>query len=292
MGYNHAPSLLPERIITYLISMKEEGLSYSYRNSALYAIKHYYSMNDVLLNWVKIAKFLGENIVTNDIRGYSHEEVQKLLTFADIKYNAVILCLASTGMRREALVQINPATDMTFLEDYKLYKIKIYRKTKYEQICFTTPEAAKAIKLHIDTRQRRYFHDVRPKAVSIHLRNLAIKAGLGQLHPDTETNRHGQFRDAIPAAHGLRKFAATQMGRSDMKVEAREILLGHSIGVRAAYQKYSDEDLLQEYVKAIDNLTINGEKRLQYEIDSLNNKLDIIEKLEKRLDELQAKVDG
>ncbi len=279
-------------IINYLMAMKAEGLSYSYRTGALYAIKHYYVMNDVILNWPKISKFLGENTVSNEIRGYTHEEIQKLLTVADVKYKAVILMLASTGMRREALIQINPSTDMEYLEDYKLYKIRIYRRTRFEQVCFSTPEASEAIKLHMNIHDKRYFHNVRPKAVTIRLRNLAIKAGIGQVHPDTETNIHGQFRDVIPAVHGLRKFTITQMARAKVDTEIAKLLTGHSIGVRSRYLNYSDEDLLQEYLKAVDLLTINNENRLKREITSFISHNDELNTLKNELGELRDKLKG
>ena len=154
------------QVVDYLMKMKHDGLSSSYRNIALAAIKHYYTMNDVVLNWKKIAKFIGEPKFDNQIRGYTHEEIQKLLQVADVKYRCVILTLCSTGMRREALVQINPLKDMEYLDDYKLYRIRIYRNTKWEQICFTTPEAANAINLHMQTRNRRYLHEAKRRYMS------------------------------------------------------------------------------------------------------------------------------
>ena len=42
--------------------------------------------------------------------------------------------------------------DIEYLDEYQLYKIKIYRKTQSEQICFTTPEAAKAIQQYLKIR--------------------------------------------------------------------------------------------------------------------------------------------
>ena len=44
-------------------------------------------------------------------------------------------------MRGEALTQIK-ISDREYLPDYHLYKIKVYRKTDEEYVCFTTPEAA------------------------------------------------------------------------------------------------------------------------------------------------------
>jgi integrase len=273
-----------DNIIRYLLHMKEEGLSYSYRNLAFSAIKHYYFMNDIVLNWKKLSKFLGENTYDNTLRGYTHEEIQRLLDVANVKYKAIILTLASTGMRREALVGIKQG-DMEYVEEYQLYKITIYRRTKEQQICFTTPEAAKAIDLHFRTG---YFHDIQAHTISETMRNLAIKAGI--ITAGLENRKRGQYRNEIPCVHGLRKFAATQMGRSDMKVEAREILLGHSIGVRAAYQKYSDEDLLTEYLKAVDNLTINEENRMKIALENLNTKISDIEAIKKEIGELRSKI--
>jgi integrase len=155
------------------MKMKAEGLSYSYRNLAFNAIKHYYLMNDVILNWPKLSKFLGENTFDNTLRGYTHEEIQKLLNVANVKYKAIILTLASTGMRREALAGIKPG-DMQYLDDYQLYKITIYKRSQQQQVCFTTPEAAKAIDLHFRTG---YFHDIDAHSISETMRNQAIKVG-------------------------------------------------------------------------------------------------------------------
>jgi site-specific recombinase XerD len=279
------------RIVNYLVQMKKEGLSSSYRNIALAAVKHYYTMNDVVLNWKKIAKFIGEPKFDNQIRGYNHEEIQKLLFVADVKYKCVILTLCSTGMRREALVQINPLKDMEYLNDHQLYKIRIYRNTKWEQICFTTPEAANAINLHMQTRNRRYFHDVHPQALSDRIRDLAVKAGLGKLHPLTETSRHGVYRNDIPAVHGLRKFTITQMAKAKVDTEIAKLLTGHTIGVRGRYLNYSEDDLLEEYLKAVDNLTINEENRLKLEVKGLEDKNTEIESLKAKINSMQQTQD-
>ena len=239
------------------------------------------------MHWTWIAKFIGEQKFDNQIRAYNHEEIQKLIEVADVKYKAVILTLCSTGMRREALVQINPSKDMEYLNDYQLYKIWIYRNTKWEQICYTTPEAANAINLHMQTRNRRYFHDVHPQALSDRIRDLAIKAGLGSLHPLTESSRHGVYRNDIPAVHGLRKFCITQMAKAKVDTEIAKLLTGHTIGVRGRYLNYSEDDLLQEYLKAVDSLTIDEENRLKSKVKVLENKNAQIESLQAKINSMQ-----
>ncbi len=280
---HHANEDSQKQVIGYLMEMKRGGLSYAYRSNAVSAIRHYYEMNDILLNWKKISRFLGEVTLDYEIRGYTHEEITRLLSFSNVKHRALILTLASTGMRREALAQLK-TSNIEYLEQYQLYKIKIYRKTQSEQICFTTPEAAKEIQqylkirdsLRLDNSLFQYDNSV---SVSVVLRKLVIKAKVGNVHHEAEGDRHGQFRDSIPAAHGLRKFCITQMARAKVDTEVAKLLTGHSIGVRSRYLNYTDEDLLQEYSKAIDYLTINEENRLRKKVEVLKAKRDEIEML-------------
>jgi hypothetical protein len=172
-------------------------------------------------------------------------------------------------MRRDALVNIE-LRDLEYLKDYNLYKIKIYKKSDSEQICYTTPEAAEAIKLYVSKRPgAKYFHNVQSKAISLALMKLAIKAGIvetGRGH-----HRDNRHRNEIPATHGLRKFCITQMAKAKVDTEVAKILTGHSIGVRGRYLNYTEDDLLQEYLKAVDLLTINEENRLRIKVNELTN---------------------
>jgi integrase len=279
--------VITNKIISYLMQMKSQGLSHSYRNTAFFAIKHHYTMvDDLVLNWKKISKLLGEKTFDNEIRGYIHQEIKKMLDIADVKYRAVILTLCSSGMRREALTQI-ARRDMEYIKEYKLYKIKIYRKTADEQICFTTPEAAEAINLYLKTKEDDglLFNFKTPKNLTMVLRQIQIRAGVSQEHHNISGEKPGQARNAIPAVHGLRKFCITQMARSGIDEERRKILSGHSIGVQKKYVELQDEDLLQDYLKAVNNLTINEENRLKDQVnDLIEQKDDRIAALEKRLE--------
>jgi hypothetical protein len=50
--------------------------------------------------------------------------------------------------------------------------------------------------------------------------------------------------------------------------EAREMLLGHSIGLSDSYYRPDANEILQEYLKAVDLLTINEENRLRRQIET------------------------
>jgi hypothetical protein len=59
------------------------------------------------------------------------------------------------------------------VEEYNLYEIRIYRKTPDEQICFTTPETAEAIDLHLSINKDNHgvlFHFKIQKNLTLTLR--------------------------------------------------------------------------------------------------------------------------
>lgn len=242
-------------------------------------------MHDIVLNWRKIARFLGERKFDNELRAYTRDEIHKLLDVAGVKYKAIVLLYASTGMRREALIDIK-LSDMEYLHDYQIYKIKIYKKTPHEQLCFTTPECAKAINLYIENKDvGEYFHKVAPNTLSTKLRELALDASVA--NKQMTGNNRGQFRDHIPCIHGLRKFAITEMARAGVDTEKAKVLSGHSIGIRGHYVEYTEDELLQEYLKAVNNLTINEENRLKTKVEILEKEKDSrIQTLESKINDL------
>lgn len=93
--------------------------------------KHTCEMNDVILNWKKLKKFIKSEKTDNEIngkdRGHTHEEIQKILEFSDKRLRTAFLVLASTGIRIGALQSIRIA-DLERIDN--LYKITVYRIDK------------------------------------------------------------------------------------------------------------------------------------------------------------------
>lgn len=61
------------KIITYLMSLREKKLSFNSISTRLNAIYHFYDMNDVSLNKKKIKMFKGEYTKRVLDRAYTHE---------------------------------------------------------------------------------------------------------------------------------------------------------------------------------------------------------------------------
>ncbi len=80
---------LPEQDITNLIIkyLVERKISRQYKNLIIATLKHACEINDIVLNWKKIKKFINYEKTSNETngrdRGYTHEDIQKILEFSD-----------------------------------------------------------------------------------------------------------------------------------------------------------------------------------------------------------------
>jgi hypothetical protein len=87
--------------------------------------------------------------------------------------------------------------------------------------------------------------------------------------------------------HGFRKWFKTRCEIAGMKSINIEILMGHSVGISDSYYRVTEGELLQDYLKAIDHLTISNENQLQKEIkEKLQQNTETEQRLEKNLIEI------
>jgi hypothetical protein len=71
--------------------------------------------------------------------------------------------------------------------------------------------------------------------------------------------------------HGFRKWFKTRCEKSWMKSINIEILMGHSIGISDSYYRITERELLEDYLKAVDLLTINESNILRRQASGLSD---------------------
>jgi integrase len=266
---------LSNLVIKYLVSLK---ISSQYKIVIMATIKHACEMNDVILNWKKLKKFIKSEKTNNEMngkdRGYTHEEIQTILEFSDQRLKTTFLVLASTGIRVGALQSIRIG-DLEQIDN--LYKVTVYRGDNEEYFTFCTPECAKEIDAYLDFRTRRgekisqdsYLlvrkFSPKSKVKGIPLKGRALWAILEDCISNSglrEIDHVNPFkRKQIAIFHGFRKFFTKQLIDSKLNPEIREMLLGHKIGLASCYYKPTEQEMLNEYLKAVGLLTINEENR-------------------------------
>jgi integrase len=154
LKYQDNVKIIQNQIIDYLIYLKNPPLSlrYATRSQYLAAIMTFYDLNEVILNKRKIYRYLGEEEKPIENRGYTTQEIAKMLEFCDERVKALILFLASTGVRIRAIVDLK-LEDLTSIPNHDIYKVKVYSDSKQSYSSFTTPEASKAINTYLNYRE-------------------------------------------------------------------------------------------------------------------------------------------
>jgi hypothetical protein len=185
-------------------------------------------------------------------------------------------------------------------------KLTVYENTKEEYFTFITPECKKAIDFYLDMRSRygekltdnsyllREQFDIRDefairnpkqvtdKLIQWKLMSLAEKSGIWIRGSDKKT------RQNIVIAHGFRKFFTAQLVNSKLNPEIREMLLGHKIDLASAYYRPTEQEMLDEYMKAVNSLTINEENRQKIKVELLESEKHEITTLKNQVNEMKA----
>jgi hypothetical protein len=106
--------------------------------------------------------------------------------------------------------------------------------------------------------------------------------------------KDGRRRHEFKTVHGFRKFFKTQCEIAGMKSINVEICMGHNIGISKSYYKPTQKEVLEDYLKAVDVLTVYEKKDnsiLKEEVEKLkerneNNEHIIKSKLQEKDDAL------
>ena len=94
----------------------------------------------------------------------------------------------------------------------------------------------------------------------------------------------------LAIANGFRKFFTTQLIKAGVTTELRWKLEGHNLKANDDnYVRTTEKDLLKEYEKAIDNLTINEENRLRKKVEVLEVQKSRFETIIKDVEQLKRK---
>ena len=301
-----------DTLIQFIITKKDAGMSSSALNNYVAAVAKFYLINDKPINISRVNRFMPEPLKVKKDRGYQPEEILKVLELANERTRALILLLASTGVRLGSISDLT----MDDLEDKgDVYKVTVYRNTRQEYFSYTTPEAKKALETYFDVRRRdgevingkspviREQYN-RQSLLSIEYPRHTTKAALSRILEDTveraglRTIQHrggvggsATYRKDVMLAHGFRKFFNTQLVTARINPLIKELLMGHlHVGLESSYYRPLEEDIQTEYEKAIDTLTIDPANMLRRKVEVLTiekSKVDLalsqIEDMKKRI---------
>jgi integrase len=145
---------LEGKIRDYTIHLKvDKKLAYNSINLYIAAVSHFYQMNDVVLNWKKLATFKGKRRLRVEDKPYSKEQIRQMLDFADLRSKCIILLMSSAGLRRGGIPGLRIG-DLKKMEKYALYKISVYKNEREAYVTYCTHECTRHLDQYFDWRSR------------------------------------------------------------------------------------------------------------------------------------------
>jgi integrase len=286
---------LQEKVIDHIQDLKKRGLSWQTMRVRVAGIRHFCVMNDVVLNWPKIYKFIGEKKRTVQDRIYTKEELRLIYEKCDERKRAILLLLVSTGMRIGAFPTLK-IKHLEKLEEYGLYRIKVYAGSSSEYVTFCSPETAQVLDSYLAFRRqkgeiinpdsplfREQFADedannVKPLEYHGFVKLIVtalVDAGLRK----NEHDRHK--RKDVMRFHGFRKYFNTMLNQAGVKPVTSELLMGHDTGLNESYLRPTEKELVTEYLKAVELISISEEKQLRHEVAKLKTDVADIDLMKK-----------
>ncbi len=270
-------------------------------------IKKLLEMNSLGLGWKKIYATYPELDNTNKGRGYTREEIQKLLEHSDgIDTSFIILASSSAGLRVGAWNDVHWGDVLPIYKVDNEFKVEldtnesgtiicasmtVYRGTPDEYMAIISIEAWNKLqeykKIWIKKMKRepkdsdplileRFIkpRSITPTAVKMRIEELLNSSGLRT--PLTE----GKRRHTVPATHGFRRYWAKIMMSSQRKrgtlsaLVSKERLMGHDGIVKTDKNYFWTDvlDLVPDYFEAMHELMIGDEIRLAQKLEEEKTK--------------------
>jgi hypothetical protein len=251
------------------------------------------------INWSRYERKFPER-VANNLRSYYLEEIQKMYKNADIfdkplvllEYCAWVRVGAIPDMRFEHLISI---TDI----DGGFYFLRVYADSAEDfYYVVVTPEFMTDLNELRELRERwgekitpqSYLlcpkfgpHCKRDPKKPMRVSEDGLRGRMRKL-----MKKCGLDESRLQPNHSMRKAGNTAGKNADMDKEFKEMLMGHSCGLDDTYydieNPQSRKEIVVEYMKAVDALTINNENRLKRQVVKLQAEKDEINTLKARVE--------
>ena len=245
-------------------------------------IKLFLEMNDIELSWKKITRGLPKGRKHAADRAPTITEIQKLIEYPDRRIKPIVFIMCSSGIRVGAWDDLKWSHVSPIIQDGKVVAAKLLVYAGYDEQYFTfiSPEAFHELKKWMELRENtgekitgdswmmrdlwnsenysRGLITVPKKLSSLGVKRLIERALKGQ--GIRKKLPLGQKRHEFQADHGFRKFFKTH-AEQNMKPINVETLMGHSTGISDSYYRPNENELLNDYLKAIPELVILPENR-------------------------------
>jgi hypothetical protein len=279
--------------------VEKEEITAATMNNFIKSLKVFCDSADLDIPWKKVTRGLPRGRQAANDRAPTLEEIRKLVEYPDRRIKPIVYTMVSSGIRLGAWDLLQWKHVEPILKEGKeiiAAKLRVYAGDIEEYHSFMTAEAYNVLKEWMDFRASygekitgnswlmrdlwqttnmnygaRWGLATSPKKLkSSGIKRLLERAiwEQGIRKPLTEGARRHEWK----AAHGFRKFYKSRAEQIMRPINV-EFTMGHNMGLAASYYRPGERDVLEDYLKAIPLLTINGDNLvLQKQVEELTEK--------------------
>ena len=284
----------------WIFSMKKRNVNRNTIRGYLAGLKLFLVVNDVVINWVKINKFMPEASRKSGKQAYTNEDVRQLLSFSvSRKYIAVVHVLASSGMRIGEIrhLRIRDLEDMP--HGCKSVYVQI-SKSKDPRFTFISPEAVKALDEYLDERRLKgdiinsesFLFATTYKGFK-QISETRMKMIMNQQVKKLKRKKVDGRRYDKQLNHAFRKrFITICASNQNVNDRLAETMAGHSqtIPLDNSYLDVTKEQLFAEYLKALPELYVDEKYRLEIKLIEQQQKIEENESKDIRYQKLELQM--
>lgn len=292
-------SWLVNNVIKYLHTHRQRverrEISASTLSNYIKPIKLFCEQLEIALPWRRITRGMPKGRRYANDRTPTIEEIRKIIEYPDRRIKPIVYTMASSGIRLGAWLYLKWGHVLPVSMNGKIVaaKIRIYAGEEEEYFTFISSEAWKELSRWMSYRSECGEMITDESWLMRNLWDVTTPKGKGivttpkQLKPDgikrlmeralwaqgirtklIESKKRHEFQ----VNHSYRKWFKTRCELAGIQSIVIEELLSHSTGISDSYFRPRESELLEQYLKAVDFLTINEDNRLRKRVDELSEK--------------------
>jgi len=293
-----------------------------------------FKMSKIVISWDRVHSLYPEQEIRDETREYTYDEIRKMLSHSRTMDKVLILLASSSGIRAGAfnfkwkhLFPVYHYQDRYCWEDQDVTEsvvrdgkvvcalIRIYANSISEYFAFTTPEFWKAVLAYKETWIEETGKEPRPEDTFFKrvgspftnsLNDIGIRKRMQRIVKEAGLRTPlavGKRRHKVPLFNGFRRFfnkankKSLSQGSMLASLILKENMMGHTglIKLDKNYFKSHVNELIDEYLLSVPNLTISNEERqkaviekLRIDNSDLQKKNEKIDKLEKTIEQVKT----
>jgi hypothetical protein len=271
-------------------------------------LKLFLEMNDIELSWKKISRGLPRGRRHAADRAPTIEEIQKLVEYPDRRIKPIVFTMCSSGIRLGAWDYLKWGNIKPIEKDGQIVaaRMTVYAGDEEQYFSFISPETYNELKKWMDLRaehgekvtesswvmrdlwnseeRSRGMATIPKKLKAAGVKRLIERALKGQ--GLRKSLQEGQRRHEFQTDHGFRKFFKTHSEQAMRPINV-EMLMGHSTGISDSYYRPNERELLDDYLKAIPELTILPENQQHLQLRKQEERISELEKNQTKISHLE-----